>query len=240
LARRKVPPNTTTTAPESGRTRDADRTRKSIIRHATREFSARGFDGARVDNIADSCRLSKNTLYYHFDSKDGLITAVLEEMYIDLRSRQGDTLLATDDPAEALRHVISQTFQAFSANPHIIRLLNEENLHKAKHIKKSVLLRMLYDPLVDRIAGILKSGAEKKIFKPGIDPVFIYLTLSAMAYHFISNSFTLEIALGRELSSEKAREDWANHIFDVILTYCMRGSRTEPKSIKSEEQATSG
>ena len=208
-------------------TRDSERTRASIIRHSTREFSTRGFDGARVDRIAARCRLSKNTLYYHFRSKDGLIAAVLESMYSRLRARQEEKVEPAENAADELRQIVERTFQAFIDNPEIIRLLNEENLHKASHIKKSHFLKQLYDPLVDRIAGVLARGTEQGLFQAGLDPVAVYITMSSMAYHFLSNSYTLEIALGRELSSKKSCDSWALHISEVVLTYCRGAGNAE-------------
>jgi TetR/AcrR family transcriptional regulator len=199
--------------------RDAERTREKILLHSMREFSARGFDGARVDRIALRTKLSKNTLYYHFGSKDGLITAVLDNMYRQLRSRQEEIPAISADPIRALKQIVTQTFRAFVENPEIIRLLNEENLHKARHIEKAKL-REMYDPLVDKLASTLRSGAEKGVFQPGLDPVSVYIAMSSMAYHFISNSYTLQIALGRDLSSSEAYDAWETHINDVILTYC--------------------
>jgi TetR/AcrR family transcriptional regulator len=211
-----------TTASNGGGTsvRDSERTREMVLEHSTKEFSTHGFDGARVDRIAARCRLSKNTLYYHFKSKDGLITAVMENLYAKLRSRQEETIVPSKDPEFALRHIIRQTFQAFVDNPEIIRLLNEENLHKARHIKKSGVLRELYDPLVDQLGGVLKVGARDGTFRPHIDPVWLYITMSSMAYHFIGNAFTFEVAFGRNVSSPENYEDWIAHITDVILSYC--------------------
>jgi endonuclease YncB( thermonuclease family) len=86
--RKPVEDKTTPEQPMGLRARETLRTRANIIRQATREFALRGFDGGRVDRIAARCQCSKFTLYYHFKSKDGLIVAVLENMYFQLRNRQ--------------------------------------------------------------------------------------------------------------------------------------------------------
>lgn len=205
----------------SERTREStDRTRENILRHATREFSTRGFDGARVDRIADRCRLSKNTLYYHFGSKDGLITAALERMYENLRQRQAEAEIPTDDPKGALSAIVEHTFKAFLEHPEIIRLLNEENLYKAVHVKKANFLKQLYDPLFLKLSEVLEAGSKQGVFRKGVDPVYVYITISSMAYHYISNMFTLEIALGRDISSPEAYDGWQAHILDVVMSYC--------------------
>lgn len=200
--------------------RDSERTKELILLQATREFSAKGFDGARVDNIAARCHLSKNSLYYHFKSKNGLIMAVLENMYLQLRQRQEVPAEPVEDVREEIQHIINLTFRAFVEMPEIIRLLNEENLHKGIHIRKSKSVQNMYNPLVERLEVALKRGEQEKVFRAGLDPIEIYLTLSSLAYHYLSNSYTLGFAFDRDLLSPKALERWGRHINAVILTFC--------------------
>src|SRR5262249_18090020 len=54
-----------------------DQTRKRIIDAAYRVFYREGFYRAGVDAIAEAAQVTKRTLYYHFDSKDSLLAAVL-------------------------------------------------------------------------------------------------------------------------------------------------------------------
>src|SRR5437763_2915647 len=48
-----------------------------IVAAAREEFSRRGFDGARMDQIARRAAVNKQLLFYYFHSKRGLFTAVL-------------------------------------------------------------------------------------------------------------------------------------------------------------------
>ena len=72
--------------------------RDRILAQALKEFSARGYAGARVERIARLARVNKRMLFYYFDDKETLFHAVLESAW-----RNGDVLKeAPDDPAEAL------------------------------------------------------------------------------------------------------------------------------------------
>jgi AcrR family transcriptional regulator len=55
----------------------AGQTRKRIIEAAYRMFYRDGFFRSGVDAIAEAAHVTKRTLYYHFDSKDSLLAAVL-------------------------------------------------------------------------------------------------------------------------------------------------------------------
>jgi AcrR family transcriptional regulator len=58
--------------------RPAERTRRRILDCAYELFYRKGFSRVGVDEIAAFAGVTKRTLYYHFDSKDELLTAVLD------------------------------------------------------------------------------------------------------------------------------------------------------------------
>jgi TetR/AcrR family transcriptional regulator len=203
------------------RSSDPARVRDKILKQATEEFARIGFEGARVDKIAERCDLSKNMLYYYFKSKEGLFVAALERMYQVLRDRQKDLAVRASDPVEAMKQLVHHTFSAFKDNPSAIRLMNEENKHRGKYIRKSARMRDLYNPLVDTIRSTLDRGAQEGIFKPDLDPAIVYLTLSSLCYHYLSNRYTLEIALDRDLESDSAQQLWLDHVTGLVLLYCL-------------------
>jgi AcrR family transcriptional regulator len=203
------------------RSNDPSRVREKILKQATEEFARIGFEGARVDRIAERSRVSKNMLYYYFKSKEGLFVAALERMYQSLRDQQKDLVVRASDPVAAMAQLVHHTFHALKDNPSAIRLMNEENKHRAKYIRKSDRMRDLYNPLVETIRFILDRGVKDGTFRPGLDPTIVYLTLSSLCYHYLSNQFTLEIALDRDLGSEEAQQQWLDHVSGLVLLYCL-------------------
>ena len=199
---------------------DFNNTRKRILRHAAIEFATKGYDGARVDSIAHRSRVAKNMLYHYFNNKEGVFIAVLEQSYEMFRVRQHDFEIRGSDPIGAMRQLIAYTFDAFLNNQDFIALLNAANLHKGRHLRRSRLIRSLYDPLLDTVREILHRGVSEGVFRPDIDPVNLYLSLSSLSYNYISNQYTLKVALGIDLMTKNCRAIWLAHITDLILTYC--------------------
>jgi len=70
--------------------RASDATRPVILQAAYKLFRRRGFFRVGMEEIADAAGVTKRTLYYHFDSKDALLTAVLasqhERTFADFQS----------------------------------------------------------------------------------------------------------------------------------------------------------
>jgi AcrR family transcriptional regulator len=80
---------------------DVSEERKTQILNAAETiFSEKGFDDARMDDIADKTGLSKATLYLYFQSKDALIIALLDRIFQheveQLGNQEHDTLGAAD------------------------------------------------------------------------------------------------------------------------------------------------
>ena len=58
--------------------RPTESTRDRIVNAAAKLFYGKGIRAVSVDAVAEKAGVTKRTLYYHFDSKDDLITAYLE------------------------------------------------------------------------------------------------------------------------------------------------------------------
>ena len=211
--------------------------KERILVQATREFAAKGFDGARVDRIAAKSGLSKNMLYHWFGSKEGLYVAVLEQMYETIRERQQDFALRGGDPVEAMRQLIAHIYSALIATPEAIWLLNDENLHKGKHVKRSTRIRELYNPLMDTISEILTHGQDQGVFRTDIDPAIFYVTISSLVYHRFANQYTLEISLGVDRSSQASRDSWLAHITEILVRYCQGEVEEKRLPIKAKKTA---
>jgi TetR/AcrR family transcriptional repressor of nem operon len=61
------------------RLRDPERTRERLLQAAFREVHRTGFQSAGIDTILAATKVTKGALYYHFDSKEALGYAVIEE-----------------------------------------------------------------------------------------------------------------------------------------------------------------
>lgn len=79
--------------------RNPGRSRERILSAALKEFSAKGFAGARVDAIARRASINKRMLYHYFGDKEELFKAVLRRKICE-RQAWAETL--TGDPEETL------------------------------------------------------------------------------------------------------------------------------------------
>jgi len=199
--------------------RDPSRSKLRILNVAAEEFAKKGYDGARVDEIVRRCKISKNLVYHYFDSKEALFIAVLERAYATLRERQRAVVLDGSEPIEAIRNLVIDTFRYWGRSRNFIAYLNSENFHDAKHIRKSKFIRSAYPSLIDNIRSLLRRGEQQGVFRGGVDPINLYISIAALAYHFFSNQRTFSVIFGRDFSGPHMLAQRLQHVEDVVLGY---------------------
>ena len=204
------------------RTRDADRTQQSILRAAMAEFADKGLGGARIDAIAERAGINKRLIYYYFEGKDQLFLTVLEQTYDDIRSAEQALHLEAQDPVQAVRELVAFTWNHYVRHPEFLHLLNSENLHRARHLKQSSRIREMNSPLIQTLGEVLERGRREGVFRGGIDPVQLYISIAGLAYFYLSNSPTLSTIFGRDLMSAKAMAERLSHITEVVMGYVLR------------------
>jgi AcrR family transcriptional regulator len=123
-------------AAQPPRQRDPEVTRARILEAAKKEFAKLGLAGARVEAIATRAKANKRMIYHYFGSKEELFQAVLEDAYADIRSAELKLNLDHLSPEDAIVALTTHTWNYYLKNPEFMTLVNSENLHKARHVKK--------------------------------------------------------------------------------------------------------
>ena len=195
----------------------AQATRESILRAATKVFARHGFDGGRVEQISRAAKSYDRMIYYYFGSKEGLFIAVLEEMYRRFNDAESKLVLDGVAPLDALKDVIRFMWVHYQKHPEFITLLNTENLHRGKHISKSLRAREYSSPAVSVLGEVLTSGARQKLFRKDIAARDVYLMIASMGYFYLSNRFTLSAFLGEALETEEAIAHWEAFLIESVL-----------------------
>ncbi|WP_426434603.1 TetR family transcriptional regulator [Bradyrhizobium genosp. P] len=201
------------------RPRDSALTKESILRAATFEFCHKGLGGARVEAIAQRAKANMRLLYAYFGDKNGLYIAVLEDVYTEIRAAEQRLNLDDREPVAAMRELINFTFTFFGEHQNYISLINNENLQRGRNLRKSRKIAELTQPLVASIENVLRHGVAAGLFRDDIDPIQLYVSITAMSYFHVSNRYTLSAMFDKDLGSP----DWLllrqEHAQDMILTW---------------------
>ena len=199
--------------------RTAALSREKILKAAIAEFALKGLDGARVDEVARRSGINKTLLYHHIGNKDRLFTAALEATYQTIRERQRDFLARQMDPETGVRELVHLLMSIWVEHPEYGKLLASENFHGGKHVKRSKLIGEMYQQLVDTLNALLQKGVEQGIFRPGIDAIDLYISISSLSAYYVAHQHTLHALFHIDVMNPKRLRQRENHILDMILRY---------------------
>ena len=203
----------------SFKARNPAKTKESILKAAIKEFSLHGFQGARVEKIAKRANTNMRMLYHYFVNKEKLYIAVLEHMYARVRTQEQELDLQHLEPEDGMRSLIDFTFAHFVDNPDLINLVMGENLLRAKYIKRSDLIAALTRPLQESLGDLLARAAKTGVFRPGVDPAQLWLTIFSLCWVHLSNRHTLSWMLQDDLADAEWLKRRRDHVREVILDY---------------------
>lgn len=201
------------------RTNDPERTRADILTVATREFSEKGFAGARIDVIAEATRTSKRMIYYYFGSKDDLYLAVLEDAYSRIRKIESALRLEDLEPIEALRTLVGFTVDYERTNPDFIRLVMSENIQRGATLARSTTIQQRNTTAIDGVKAVYQRGVAAGVFRPGLDPVDLHMSISALSFFNVSNRHTFALIFQRDMDSPEAIAQRRANVVEMLLRY---------------------
>ena len=201
------------------RTNDPARTMAGILEVATHEFAEKGLSGARIDEIAAATRTSKRMIYYYFGSKEGLYLRVLEEAYRRMRAIESALRLDDLEPMEALRRLVGFTFDHHQGNQDYIRLVMAENIERGAYLRLSKSIRQLNVPAIDAVSRIYTRGLASGLFRPGLDPVDIHASISALTFFNVSNQHTFGLIFQRNMQAPQALRARRSNVVEMVLRF---------------------
>jgi TetR/AcrR family transcriptional regulator, upper aerobic nicotinate degradation pathway regulator len=195
---------------------ETQQTRDRILQAATAVFAQHGLGGGRVKLVARAAKSNERMIYYYFGSKERLFIAVLENVYRQMWEAENALQLDRAPPIEAVRVMVDFTIDHYLSHPEMLTILNNENLHRGRYVSKSKELKRLSSPALDLMSRIYDRGTRDGVFRAGLNPVQIYLSILALNYFYVSNRYTLSAYLGIDLGGEQLNS-WRRWVSDVII-----------------------
>ena len=223
-----------------GKARDADRTRAAILDAAEAVFAQHGFDGARVEAIANASGFNNSLLFRYFGDKIGLYTEVLKRA-----DREMSELLArvfaplpedetiTSD-ANRFRAFLSTTFGSvfdyMVDHPNIMRLLNWE---QAEGVQTFARIATHFEPAdLVRFEALFSKALRAGLVRPGLDVVVMVVLVSQICWSALAALPLYQLVVGgREISSATV----LTHLREQIIALIVAGVTLDPNAEHPEE-----
>ncbi|NKB88253.1 MAG: TetR family transcriptional regulator [Acidobacteria bacterium] len=178
--------------------RDKASTREALIGAATELFAERGFDGTRVDQIAQSAGVNKAMISYHFGGKKRLYNEILAATLNDAHERFHEIRYSKESADRRLRDFIFAFADLAATQPALPVMVIREVLSGGLHIDEDLLPRFL--ELFKLVQGIIDQGIREGTFT-NVNSYVTHLSLLGSLVFFFATKQMRELLAGSPLPS---------------------------------------
>lgn len=203
-----------TDAKPSQMTRIQQKNRDLIMQGALNVFSANGFRGATIDQIAKSAGLSKPNVLYYFGSKDEIHKALLTAM-LDLWLAPMQLIDPYGDPLEEVLGYVRAKMAMSRDYPRESRLFAYEILQGAPHLTE--ILGGGLREIVDRAVIILNRWMDEGRLAR-VEPRHLIFSIWSMTQHYADFEIQVRAVLGSGRDPFAEGEVFLDQMYRKILT----------------------
>ncbi len=198
-------------------TRIQEINRGIILDAALEVFSAYGFRGSTIDQIAEKAGMSKPNLLYYFPRKEEIYVNVLEKTLEDWLTpfRHIDP---QGDPMDELAKYIIAKLKMSESRPESSRVFANEILHGAPAIGDFLKTHLKH--IVDRKAGVIRKWIEEGKIAP-VDPYHLIFMVWATTQHYAD----FKVQIGAVLPDRVKERDFYEQTAEAVLTILFNGIR---------------
>jgi AcrR family transcriptional regulator len=170
---------------------------------ATRLFAEQGFGATSLQAISDEVGVTKQTLLYHFPSKQALRRAVLDGVFEHWRERLPRILEVVTSGHGRFEALSEELLRFFESEPERARLLMRELLDNPEEMRRLLLENLR--PWVLLIAEYVREGQRLGMIHRDLDPEVYVLHVITLVVANVASGGVLAVVLGGE-SDSRSRE----------------------------------
>lgn len=193
-----------------------ERTRERILDAAEEMFVRYGYEGARMDQIAQAAGVRKANIYYYFPGKDELYRALVDRTLGALMSGIRD-FLATPaaSPWEQADQFLDMFFRLVERYRGLIGLAYGEILHPPREALAGTM-RDLVDQIEATGVRLISEGISRGEFR-AVDPIQTIVTLEGAIFQwFLTPEDRIVARTGRGKFDPANLADRRRHLLDLF------------------------
>lgn len=159
--------------------------RKEIIDAARTVFARKGFNDAKLEDVAELAEFGKGTLYNYFDNKEALFKSVLEDSFETIKGI-AEEVLGSDKPfAEKLEEFVRAELTFFFDNLDIVELMMRES----HHLRNGNPLMQMIPQLLKIVADTISAEQKSRKILPSAEP----MALATMLFNMLLGQFSCRV-----------------------------------------------
>jgi TetR/AcrR family transcriptional regulator len=188
-------------------------TKAAILAVALRHFSADGFAGTSLNDIADEVGLRRSSLLHHFPSKDELYRAVVVEAFADWFVLVDEATRTVEAGWPQVERVLRAAFRFFEERPEFVRLARREALEGGPILAEELgaQLRPLFDKGVGWLTSEMDAGRLRRY-----DAAQLLLTGYGAVLSYLSDAALINALVNDDPLSPSALAARREHVLSVL------------------------
>lgn len=214
---------TPTPTPRATQSRDPAKTRARILKVAIAEFAAKGYSGARTQQIARRAQSNIRMLCHYFGGKDGLYVCVLEEVLSQLRGEELQLDFDNTEPLEGVLQMVDFIDAHSTGRPQLRSLLAFENLNRVQHLKRSPKIREMASPVITLLDKLLGRGVDTGVFRSDVDALHLYVAMVSLAHYSRAHAHTLSCIFEVALLAPEWQRDQKTQMRRMLTSFLCSG-----------------
>lgn len=197
----------------------SDQRRRQLIDVAVELFSKKGFGGTTTREIANAAHVNEAIIFRHFETKDGLYTAILDQRARETLSEEAlealRGLATLEDDVGFFRFLVQRILHAYRDYPQYQRLLLFASLEK--HPFAAGYHERFVVPAYNFVHDYIEQRQRQGVFRQ-CDAGLAFFGLASMAVQYGTNRWLFE------RPDPKATEE---EVVEGITDLFLRGMRAD-------------
>jgi TetR/AcrR family transcriptional regulator len=177
---------------------------EKILIAALGEFADKGFEGARVDEIARRACVNKAMLYYHVGDKKALYAEVLHGVIGRVAERVEQEIEKAGNPEEKLRTYVREFYSAIRCNPEMPRIMMREIASGGINLPDIFFKDLLR--IISIITGVIETGTKSGVFIKTLPPLVHVMILGGI----ISANTIIPLLCSKDNAPKEMRKMYEN------------------------------
>ena len=140
------------------RARNKDNIKARVLDASDILFASKGFEGTKIDDIADMCGITKSLIYYYFKDKEDILSQLIKRFYREsITDNSADSLISNPDDKDIVKEDFKRLFSFYKDKENIFKIMLIESIKRTKNADK--ILSLFADYFNDEM--IEESGGDK-------------------------------------------------------------------------------
>jgi len=155
--------------------------KKRLLEASLKEFAERGFEGARVSQIAANAEVNKALIYYHFKNKEGLYISTINDLFSEAMPVALD--MSGLSIQEKMFGVIEQFIRFLDENPYFVQIM-DHSVHQSGDIFQKVYEQNIF---FEAVLALYEEGLKKGECRQVEHIVDCVVSLLGASYFYFSH-----------------------------------------------------